>query len=75
MCVIRLLDPSLAPDTFCSRSVVEHAKKLGWAVEFQLSPDAAVFLKQDDVVRKACTKNLTEKSQHISLIFDSEFSE
>ncbi|KAF5330283.1 hypothetical protein D9619_006076 [Psilocybe cf. subviscida] len=42
--------------------VVEYAKKLGWAEEFQLSPVAVEVLKQDNDVHKACTKNLTEKA-------------
>lgn len=67
MYVIGLFAPFLAPHMFYPCSVVEHAKKLGWADEFRLSANAAEVLKKDAIARKVCAKNLTEKGKHISL--------
>jgi hypothetical protein len=41
--------------------IIEHARKLGWDDEFELSSHALDAIKQSDVIRKACSRNVTAK--------------
>lgn len=41
--------------------IIEHARKLGWDDEFELSSHALDAIKHSDILRRACSKNVTAK--------------